>query len=156
MKSLPGMPKKEQLVVILLIGVLLLLIAIPTKEKEEETAENTQEVSEKGEEDWQEKMQKRLQEVLMKVEGVGQADVFITFENTGEKVVEKDENTTVFSKDSKGNQMPYLTSEQYPKIKGVVVVAQGGDNPQVIRNIQEAVQALFQVEAHKIKVMKMN
>ena len=39
---------------------------------------------------------------------------------------------------------------------GVLVVAQGGDNPVVIKDIQEAVQVLFQVEAHKIKVMKMN
>lgn len=156
MKGLSGMPKKEQLVVILLAGVLLLLIAMPVKEKEEETVEEDQGVLEETEDGWQEKMQNRLQEVLMKAEGVGRAEVFITFENTGEKVVEKDENATVFTKDSKGNQTPYLTSEQYPKISGVVVVAQGGDNPQVIRNIQEAVQALFQVEAHKIKVMKMN
>ena len=36
-----------------------------------------------------------------------------------------------------------------------MVVAEGGDNPIIIGNIQEAVQVLFQVEAHKIKVMKM-
>ncbi len=58
------------------------------------------------------------------------------------------------SKDSKGNQEPYLSNERYPKISGVVVVAEGG-KVHVIQNIQEAVQALFQVEAHKIKVMKM-
>ena len=38
----------------------------------------------------------------------------------------------------------------------MIAVAGGGDNPVVIKDIQEAVQVLFQVEAHKIKVMKMN
>lgn len=156
MKPLPGMPRKEQLVVILLVGVLLLIIAIPSKEEKKEEEETDAQVREYKEDDWETEIQSRLQEVLTKVEGVGKTDVFITFEDTGEKVVEKDETDTVFSKDSQGNQTPYLTSEKYPKISGVVIVAQGGDNPQVIRNIQEAVEALFQVEAHKIKVMKMN
>ena len=40
-------------------------------------------------------------------------------------------------------------------VTGVLVAAQGADNSVVSRNIVEAVMALFQVEAHKIKVMKM-
>ena len=70
--------------------------------------------------------------------------------------MEKDESQTVYEKDAKGNQSPYVASEVYPKVIGVVVVAQGGDNQVVIQNIQAACQVLFQVEAHKIKVMKMN
>lgn len=38
----------------------------------------------------------------------------------------------------------------------MVVVAEGGDNPTVISNISDMVMALFRVEAHKIKVVKMN
>ncbi|MFR6275470.1 MAG: hypothetical protein ACLUL2_18865 [Blautia sp.] len=88
--------------------------------------------------------------MLAEVKGIGKTDVFVTFEDTGERVVEKDGTDTVYSKDSKGNQEPYLSNERYPKISGVVVVAEGGEDPHVIQNIQEAVQALFQVEAHKI------
>ena len=40
------------------------------------------------------------------------------------------------------------------EIEGVVVIADGGDNAVVVQNITEAVQALFGVEAHKIKIMK--
>ena len=90
------------------------------------------------------------------VKGVGEAEVILTCEGTEKNLVEKDEQDTVYTKDAKGNQIPYLTSQEYPKVLGVVVVAEGGDNPVIIRNIQEAVQVLFQVEAHKIKVMKMN
>ena len=43
-----------------------------------------------------------------------------------------------------------------PEVLGVLVVAKGGDNPVTVREITEAVQALFGIEVHKIKVMKMN
>lgn len=101
-------------------------------------------------------MEEQLEKVLEKVKGVGEAEVILTCEGTEKNLVEKDEQDTVYTKDAKGNQIPYLTSQEYPKVLGVVVVAEGGDNPVIIRNIQEAVQVLFQVEAHKIKVMKMN
>ena len=104
----------------------------------------------------------------------------ITKKSSGEKIVEKDtpvtdqstkeedseggsrsveEHTlgeeTVYTQDGGGGQTPYVVEELEPEIAGVVVVAQGGDNSVVVQNITEAVMALFGVEAHKIKVMKM-
>lgn len=159
MKPLEKWMKKENLGVLLLVGLLLLVIALPTRQGNENTntEENTQVTDQSlQEQDWQTKMEKRLVEVLEQVQGVGKAEVFLTCEGTQEKVVEKDEAETVYERDSRGNQTPYVSSEIYPQVTGVLVVAQGGDDPVVIQNIQEAVQVLFQVEAHKIKVMKMN
>ena len=159
MKPLELWMKKENLGVLLLVGLLLLVIALPTRQENENTIteENTQETDQGlQEQDWQTKMEERLVEVLEQVQGVGKAEVFLTCEGTQEKVVEKDETETVYERDSRGNQTPYVSAEIYPQVTGVLVVAQGGDDPVVIQNIQEAVQVLFQVEAHKIKVMKMN
>ena len=159
MKPLEKWMKKENLGVLLLVGLLLLVIALPTRQENENTIteENTQETDQSlQEQDWQTKMEERLVEVLEQVQGVGKAEVFLTCEGTQEKVVEKDEAETVYERDSRGNQTPYVSAEIYPQVTGVLVVAQGGDDPVVIQNIQEAVQVLFQVEAHKIKVMKMN
>ncbi|OUN31880.1 stage III sporulation protein AG [Blautia sp. An81] len=159
MKPLEKWMKKENLGVLLLVGLLLLVIALPTRQENENTIteENTQETDQSlQEQDWQTKMEERLVEVLEQVQGVGKAEVFLTCEGTQEKVVEKDETETVYERDSRGNQTPYVSAEIYPQVTGVLVVAQGGDDPVVIQNIQEAVQVLFQVEAHKIKVMKMN
>lgn len=58
--------------------------------------------------------------------------------------------------DSQGGQSPYVTKELSPVIEGVVVIAAGGDNPVTVQNITEAVQALFDIDTHKIKVMKLN
>ena len=159
MKPLEKWMKKENLGVLLLVGLLLLVIALPTRQENENTIteENTQETDQGlQEQDWQTKMEERLVEVLEQVQGVGKAEVFLTCEGTQEKVVEKDETETVYERDSRGNQTPYVSAEIYPQVTGVLVVAQGGDDPVVIQNIQEAVQVLFQVEAHKIKVMTMN
>ena len=158
MKRIQELMKKEKLVVILLFGLVLMIAALPVKEKKEQAGK--EEVQERetmiSDADWQEKMEKRLTQVLEKVEGVGDTEVFLTCSGTEKKVVEKDETESVYEKDARGNQSPYVVQEQYPQVTGVLVAAKGGDNPVVVQNIREAVEALFQVEPHKIKVMKMN
>ena len=158
MKRIQELMKKEKLVVILLFGLLLMIAALPVKEKKEQAGQ--EEVQERetmiSDADWQEKMEKRLTQVLEKVEGVGDTEVFLTCSGTEKKVVEKDETESVYEKDARGNQSPYVVQEQYPQVTGVLVAAKGGDNPVVVQNIREAVEALFQVAPHKIKVMKMN
>ena len=50
--------------------------------------------------------------------------------------------------------MPYIIKEMSPSIQGVVVAARGNITQTKIREISEAVQALFGIEAHKIKVIE--
>ncbi len=131
------------------------------------------------EEAYQEYMEKRIARALEQVEGVGKVEVVITLKSTSEKVVEKDqtsgsqtsseadsaggtrtieerssEKESVYEQRSDGTQTPYVSKELTPEIGGVLIVADGGDNAVVIRDITEAIQALFGVEAHKIKIMK--
>ena len=94
--------------------------------------------------------------------------------SSSEKVVEKDQEmtsevqegesggkntssseTAVYA-NGNGEETPYVKQELSPRIEGVLVIADGGDNAIVIENITEAVQALFGVDTHKIKVMKHN
>ena len=42
-----------------------------------------------------------------------------------------------------------------PKVSGVLVVAQGGGNETIQQEMKEAIMALFGIEEHKIKVVKM-
>lgn len=124
------------------------------------------------------RMEAELGDILSKVEGVGSVQVAITLETTGKKTVEKDvpdsssslsattgdgsqesvsasaEEKTVYTTESDGAQVPYVVSETLPQVRGVLVIAEGGGDPVIIEEIQEAVMALFHLEAHKIKVMK--
>lgn len=170
--------KKDQWLILLLIGILLIVIAIPTtpKNKEEEGGQEEEALSDAGEDSdsYARLLERRLEEALIQVKGVGKVSVMITLSSSKEKIVEKDRETStdkslegenvqnqnssssetsVYSGQS-GSQSPYVKKTLSPDIQGVIVIAEGGDNPVVIENITEAVQALFGVDTHKIKVMK--
>jgi stage III sporulation protein AG len=55
-----------------------------------------------------------------------------------------------------GENLPYVIQELEPEVKGIAVIAEGGGDPEIIAEIIDAVQVLFNVPAHKVKVMKMN
>lgn len=176
------MPRKNQLVLLLLAGILLLVIAIPVSEPSEETLEDTQStqsaaMQETG--DYEEYLEKKTARALEDVEGVGEVTVMITLKSDGQKIIEKDQSssaqtteeadsgggtrsvedqssdkTSIYEQTADGASTPYVSKELAPEVEGVVVIADGGDDAVVARNITEAVQALFGVEAHKIKIMK--
>lgn len=190
-KNIPkNILKKDRLVILLLLGVLLVVIAIPVpkEKKNEEDAgsinlESTTASSVSGN-SYTKYMEAHLEEALSKVSGVGEVKVMITLKASSEKVIEKDQEsssetvkeedsqggsrstasrteneTTVLAGDGEGAQggdHPYVTKELSPVIEGVVVIASGGDHAVVVQNITEAVQALFDIDTHKIKVMKLN
>ena len=169
-------PKKQQLLIILMIGILLAVTVVPDSPKKKLETENKETESQF---DYEEKMERKLEEVLSKVEGVGKVKVMITLQESSEKILEKDEESikdSIEEKDAQGGirstfnnqykettiykgreeeQKPYIKKELSPKIEGVVVIAQGGENKVAVKNMTEAVQALFEVEPHKIKIMKM-
>mgnify|MGYP001039147351 CR=1 FL=1 len=122
----------------------------------------------------------KLEDILEKIDGAGDVKVMITYQDSGTQVVEKDKNTsensleesdstggvrstkeqqlqesTVYEDADAGNT-PFVSKELLPKVEGILIVASGGDNQKVKQNISEAVLALFQVEAHRIKIVKMS
>ena len=106
-------------------------------------------------------LEEKTADILKQVDGVGDVTVMITLKSGGQKIIEKDQSgssqtdkTSIYEQDSDGSSAPYVSKELSPEIEGVVVIADGGGNAVTAQNITEAVQALFGVEAHKIKIMK--
>ena len=62
---------------------------------------------------------------------------------------------TVFDQGEGSSQNPFIKKVMVPQVEGVLVVAQGAGNAAVVKNISDAILALFPVEAHKIKVVRM-
>lgn len=158
--------QKENLVILVLAGILLIVISLPTKEEndresntnlyEESQEEVTvQESKEQMTEDYVSSLEKKLAQTLSKIKGAGNVHVMITLQESEELVVEKDilaqEEQTVYESEGDAS-VPYVIKTIYPKVAGVVVVAEGAGTGKVTQHITEAVQALFDIELHKIKV----
>lgn len=149
-----------------------------TGQLSDKTREST-EIEELTLDEYTEGLEKKLEEALSQMAGVGEVKVVITMASSTERVVEKEQpvnrsntaetdsqggsrnvntlemgDTTVYSTQS-GQSEPYVVKVLQPQVEGVIVVAQGAGNGNVNRNISEAVQVLFGIEAHKIKVLKM-
>lgn len=168
---------KTQWITVILVGVLLLVIAIPVSPDSDDSGEKPEEMTEEEnvvsvQTDYQEYLEQQLEEILETMDGVGKVRVMITVKDKGEKVVEKDnatshssttsdngivsdnytsDSTTVYD----GEDTPYETKELLPEVEGVAVVAEGADDVTVEARIYQTVKALFQVDAHKISVVKM-
>ena len=128
--------------ILLLLGLLLMVIALPVSDKKTNTSQNT--VLQNGifaggdsnETDAERSvLEGKLEDLVSQVEGVGKVRVVLM---TGE------------AEDGKS-----FYSSGKEKVTGVLIAAQGADNSVVSRNIVEGVMALFQIEAHKIKIVKM-
>lgn len=171
--------------IVLVAGVCLLILAIPGGKTQTESAgegraqESRLLMEESSTQEYTERMERRLEEALQKVAGIGRVTVMITVKSTTEKVVLKDEPTEterMVEQDSEGGSRttvsnvaeestilvdgmagsePYVMKEIYPEITGVLVIAQGSQTGTVDYDILAAVQVLFDVPAHKIKIMKM-
>ena len=174
--------KKSDWIAIALTGVLILIIAMPLSPKQsdsESTAgqETAATVLDSGSTQGSQNvyaaaMEKRLKHVLGQMEGVGETEVMITLSDSGETIVEKDQKeqtNRIGESDASGGTRTTTDQETeettvyvengnevLPKVEGVLVVAEGGDDPRVISDISDTVMALFRVEAHKIKVVKMS
>lgn len=128
--------------------------------------------------DYAEYLEEKLKKTLSSIGGVGEVEVMITLASSEELVVEKDEpllrsntnetdsqggeriitqletNETTIYRTEGNNSEPYVVKTILPEVEGVVVVAGGAGDGVVNKNITEVVQALFDVEAHKVKVVK--
>lgn len=175
--------KRSDWLILVLAGILILIIALPTDTKEKKQAEEAKEnISKENNtmEASKDKIERKLEDILEKIDGAGDVKVMITYQDNGTQVVEKDKNTsensleesdstggvrstkeqqlqesTVYEEADAGNT-PFVSKELLPKVEGILIVASGGDNQKVKQNISEAVLALFQVEAHRIKIVKMS
>lgn len=203
-KGLDKWFQRDNLIILVLTGILLFIIALPTKEgeggkvsdnsagtsftqinKQTEGVTAKKQLSEEsgqlsdGSLDYADYLERRLKKMLEGVDGVGQVSVMITLQSSEELVVEKDvpvKQSNIQETDSLGgvrtttqtetteatiyrtvgtDSEPYVIKKILPEIEGVLVVAQGAGKGSLNQSVSEIVQALFDVEAHKVKVVPM-
>lgn len=172
--------KKETILVLFLVGALLLIIVWPTGSKDrgtvaDKTSQEGAKIQDSQSEEslwgYKQRMEEELKNMLEQMEGVGKANVMISVGDSGKTVVEKDVSLSKHSEkdgsladsdrteqtvyeDGESGERPFIVNNLSPKIQGVLIVADGGDDPEVKAKVLEAVMALFQLESHKISIVK--
>lgn len=144
-----GMIKKDKLILIFLVGILLVIIKLPTKSSSKSNTNeyNIQNSAAKNAvSDYESLTELRLEEILSKVTGVGKTNV---------AVIIKDSGKTVLNVEDGYNTSKKIEKEDKPEIQGVLIVAEGAGNVEIVSEITDAVSALLGIPVNKIKVLKM-
>ncbi len=197
--------RRDNLLILVLLGVLLFIIALPVKKEDPAAADTeiteqynagiftssgqkdagqqdvvetqTRAVTAESPEEYTAYLEGKLKKMLESVRGLGEVEVMITLESSEERIVEKDmtaersqteeqdsaggtrtvssSNTgyqTVYQENDQGS--PFVVKTLTPKVEGVLVVAEGAGKGNMTSEITQIAQALFGVEAHKVKVLE--
>ena len=125
-------------------------------------------------------LEKNLKQILSKVQGVGEIDVYVSYSETSEviamynenskksvteetddsggirKIEESDFQKDVIFEENSGEKIPVTQKVIEPKVEGAIITAEGAGNSDVKTNIIQAVEAVTGLSIHKIQVFKMN
>ena len=153
---------RSNILLALLLGILLLAAGRSFSDSKEEVPQTVAaaETADRATE-------RRMAEILSKIQGAGQVDVMLTYRQTEEKTIAhnetreengetlRTEQTAILLEDGDGATQPLVLTEMGPVVEGVVIAAQGANSPAVAAALNQAAQALLDVPAHKVAVLKM-
>ncbi len=121
------------MLVIFIIGIVIIMFSSVFSGSGDEASQAPYSYS--GEEE-------RLSEILSQINGVGRVSVMISYQPDTQP------------NDGIGRGFEYNDSKVLSEPKGVIVVADGADSPQVRRKLQEAAAAVTGVGANRVCVYK--
>ena len=168
--------KVKMLLLALLIGIILMIFSSCgglTAEQRQDNEDGGKSES-VGAEDTEAQLENKLAYVLSKIKGVGEVSVSVTLVSCGKTEYAVNASTTVNTTSENSadgssksvtqttdsndivfennNKTPVVVRQIGAEVQGVLVVAAGGDLPDVRSKITTAVSALLDIPAHKITV----
>ncbi|WP_350344662.1 hypothetical protein PRVXT_001090 [Proteinivorax tanatarense] len=160
-----------------ILGVALLVLSKFIGDDDKNTAQPSAEIEQQITDSYEEKIQKELEEILGNIAGVGKAKVMVTLDKGNEKIVAKnitESERTTLEEDTEGGvreiidynyqgelvilrksggDEPLVLTEVKPKVRGVVVVCPGGNDPSIQKQVIRAVQGVLDIPTYRISVM---
>lgn len=166
----------NKLFILLLVSIIVLIgVSFFTKETEKVVAPTNKIIEQASvENDYSTYLENKLAGILEKLEGVGGVDVMITFEDSIEsvpasnttKTIEttkevdaeggirevnrEDLNVQMVNKGSDGSLV--VLKEVNPTVKGVIVVAEGAENGEILERLYEAVKTVLGINGNRVQV----
>lgn len=149
--------KRDNLIVLVLLGVLLFVISLPTKsgdvgEKQENKVQQTGGIvvetlsSGKSKNDYVKELEERLKTTLSDMEGVGKVSVMITLRASEELVLEKDETVNRSNTSEEDSEGGKRTVSQLESGESTVYISSGSNSePYVIKTLLPTVEGVVVV-----------
>lgn len=160
---------------IMLICAVIILMMTNTNRNIPDTAESEsseQEVRSQDQDAYAAMLEEKLADAFSRMAGVGEVRVYVILAGSGEETVLKDEGRTAENvqeedsgairsserteeeettvTDSEGN--PYVVSATYPKVQGILIVAQGAESAVVREQLMQAASTLLGLSYQEIQV----
>lgn len=141
---------------------------------------NTEKVNSNIETTSSNNLKENLEEILTKIKGVGDVQVFINYSESNEivpmynenskisnteesdtsggtrKIQETDSQKEIIYQEENGEKTPITQKVVQPKVEGAIVTAKGASDATVKTSIIQAVEAVTGLATHKIQVFEMN
>ena len=116
------------------------------------------------------KLEKRLEEMISKIDGAGKTKVMLTLDTSEQyhyltesvsrssrkaEENEEEKEEEIARIDDENGEKPVLQRIDESKIRGVLVVCQGGDNAEIKESILNAVCAVLNLSSDRVSIAKM-
>lgn len=127
--------------------------------------------------DYEQRYQQRVEQLVAQIDGVGKAHVTVTLDSgveyvyakeeskdtdrqsgSGETLSERDsiDQKTILIEDENGRKKALVRTTLEPRVRGVVVVCEGGGDVRVVERVTEAVKTVFGISSTKVCVTQMS
>ena len=156
------------------IGIVFVLFADTTTKKDENV--EVKNVDSQNSLEYVEYMEGKVHNIISSIKNVDEAEVMITLESSGEYVYAQEETKnsdtattnnsegdnkvqqrdtyeeTIILVDSGGSRNALIKTQLEPKVKGVVIVCKGGDDPVVRQNITDTITTALDISSARVSV----
>lgn len=170
-KIFDKLKKDKKIILLVCVGFLgILLIVFSEFDIDNSTDEKIEKNSTKNAYDYCNYLESEVGDIVSSIEGAGEVRVMITLAETTEYVYAQNQNGTkksnkesensdnksnfvIIEKDNNDSGLLIKTFE--PKIRGVAIVCDGGDDPTVQQQIYSTVSAVLNVSTARISISKL-
>lgn len=164
--SLKNDRKKLIILTVALLGIILIVISSVGEENTSDE-ETTQPQSDFSESEYTDALEKRLEETVSSLYGAGRSRVMVTLECDYETVYARDgsyskdeassdEKSEYIIIDSKQQEDGLVLKTVTPRVRGVAVLCEGGNDPYVCEQVSQMLSALLDLGSNRISVSKIN
>lgn len=148
--------KKIQLLIVFSLVLLILIIGyVYINSKNQSQVVNSN--------DYVNSLEEKLSNVLSDVDGIGRVKVIINVESGMETVLASKVTETQSGNVTERVETPIIVNgetvvlkEMYPKIKGVLIIAEGANSIASINKLQQATISLLDININQIEILSMD